>query len=120
MKIVAYENQDQVYADLVSRRLAAMLQDAVQADYGFLKTPRGAAFAYAGINVEDKGTLSRDGALDSSQEIRDAQGNHRSGDSWNYQGRDLPEIEHRYFDIDVYGESLSTNCLIPFPIKMHP
>src|ERR1700737_267742 len=39
-KVVSYQNQDQVYSDLISGRLDAALQDAVQADIGFLKKPR--------------------------------------------------------------------------------
>jgi lysine/arginine/ornithine transport system substrate-binding protein len=49
-KVVSYQNQDRVYTDLLSGRPDASLQNAVQADIGFLKTPRGAGFAcsYAG------------------------------------------------------------------------
>ena len=41
VKVVSYPGQDQVYADLLSGRLDASLQDSVEADYGFLKTPKG-------------------------------------------------------------------------------
>src|SRR5207253_4879023 len=40
----AYANQDQVYADLVSGRLDASIQDMLQARLGFLKSPQGADF----------------------------------------------------------------------------
>ncbi|MBD9601461.1 transporter substrate-binding domain-containing protein [Pseudomonas sp. PDM10] len=40
----AYANQDQVYADLVSGRLDASIQDMLQAELGFLKSPHGADF----------------------------------------------------------------------------
>ena len=40
--VVSCQNQDQLYSDLLSGRLDATLQDEVQADRGFLKTPRGA------------------------------------------------------------------------------
>ncbi|MFC5698407.1 transporter substrate-binding domain-containing protein [Pseudomonas sp. GCM10022186] len=43
-EIRAYANQDQVYADLISGRLDASLQDMLQARLGFLKSPRGAGF----------------------------------------------------------------------------
>ncbi|MGE4480906.1 ABC transporter substrate-binding protein [Acidocella sp.] len=52
VNVVSYQGQDQVYADLLSGRLDASLQDSVEADYGFLKTPKGAGFAFAG-NVTD-------------------------------------------------------------------
>jgi len=40
----AYANQDQVYADLVSGRLDASIQEKLQAELGFLKSPQGASF----------------------------------------------------------------------------
>ncbi|MCX7081547.1 MAG: transporter substrate-binding domain-containing protein [Pseudomonas sp.] len=40
----AYANQDQVYADLTSGRLDASIQDMLQAELGFLKSPQGAAY----------------------------------------------------------------------------
>jgi len=40
----AYANQDQVYADLISGRLDASIQDMLQAKLGFLKSPQGADF----------------------------------------------------------------------------
>jgi lysine/arginine/ornithine transport system substrate-binding protein len=46
--VISYPGQDQVYADLLSGRLDASLQDSVEADYGFLKTPKGAAYHLAG------------------------------------------------------------------------
>ena len=50
-KVTPYQNQDQVYADMLSGRLDAALQDAVQADIGFLKTPRGAGFEFVGKDL---------------------------------------------------------------------
>ena len=40
----AYANQDQVYADLTSGRLDASIQDMLQAELGFLKSPQGANY----------------------------------------------------------------------------
>ncbi|APC15212.1 ABC transporter substrate-binding protein [Pseudomonas frederiksbergensis] len=40
----AYANQDQVYADLMSGRLDATIQDMLQAKLSFLKSPQGADF----------------------------------------------------------------------------
>lgn len=45
VKVVSYPGQDQVYADLLSGRLDASLQDSVEADYGFLRTPKGKDYA---------------------------------------------------------------------------
>lgn len=53
VNVVSYPGQDQVYADLLSGRLDASLQDSVEADYGFLKTPKGADFALAANATND-------------------------------------------------------------------
>lgn len=52
VKVVSYPGQDQVYADLLTGRLDASLQDSVEADYGFLKTPKGADYALV-ANITD-------------------------------------------------------------------
>jgi histidine transport system substrate-binding protein len=49
----AYQSQDQVYADLLSGRLEAALVDQLQAQIGFLKTPRGKKFAFIGSRIID-------------------------------------------------------------------
>jgi lysine/arginine/ornithine transport system substrate-binding protein len=53
VKVVSYPGQDQVYADLLSGRLDASLQDSVEADYGFLKTPKGADYALVSNITDD-------------------------------------------------------------------
>lgn len=42
--VKSYQNQDQVYADLVSGRLDVSLQDMLQAEQGFLTSEQGKAF----------------------------------------------------------------------------
>lgn len=49
MRIVAYADQEQVYADLVAGRLRASLQDVQQAKSGFLRTPQGAGFVMGDV-----------------------------------------------------------------------
>ncbi len=51
--VVSYMTQDQVYSDLILGRLDASLQDSVQADYGFLRTPTGKPFALVGTMSDD-------------------------------------------------------------------
>ena len=51
--VVSYMTQDQVYSDLILGRLDASLQDSVQADYGFLRTPTGKPFALVGTISDD-------------------------------------------------------------------
>ena len=56
--VVSYQGQDQVYADLLSGRLNASLQDSVEAEDGFLKTPKGKDFAFGGdVTYDPKDVL---------------------------------------------------------------
>jgi ABC-type amino acid transport substrate-binding protein len=52
VNVVSYPGQDQVYADLLAGRLDASLQDSVEADYGFLKAPKGKDYALV-ANITD-------------------------------------------------------------------
>ncbi|MBX4145226.1 transporter substrate-binding domain-containing protein, partial [Ralstonia pickettii] len=49
--IIPYQNQDQVYADLVTGRLDAAFQASIAASDGFLKKPQGKDFAFVGAAI---------------------------------------------------------------------
>ena len=68
VKVVAYADQEQVYADLVTGRLQASLQDAQQAQSGFLRLPQGAGFVL--------GPLIESELMPSQSAIGIAKGNH--------------------------------------------
>lgn len=68
MRTVAYADQEQVYADLVAGRLQASLQDAQQAQSGFLQSPQGAGFVL--------GPLIESELMPSKSAIGIAKGNH--------------------------------------------
>ncbi|MBX4138201.1 transporter substrate-binding domain-containing protein [Pseudomonas sp. S5F11] len=68
MRVVAYADQEQVYADLVGGRLHASLQDAQQAQSGFLRLPQGAGFVM--------GPLIESDLMPSKSAIGIAKGNH--------------------------------------------
>src|ERR1700684_1345614 len=70
-KVVPYQNQDQVYADLLSGRLDASLQDAVEAEIGFLKTPRGAGYDFAGKDIVDEKILGNGAGIGMRKEDAD-------------------------------------------------
>ena len=52
--IIRYGKVDEVYLDLASGRLDAVLDDAVSASEGFLKTPGGKGFAFIGPEFKDR------------------------------------------------------------------
>lgn len=101
--IVSYQNQDQVYDDLVNGRLDAAFQDKTQAGYAFLKTPRGKGFAFAGGDVTDPRITGHGVAmgLRKSDKELEARLNKAIADiraNGTYQ-----KIASRYFDFDIYG-----------------
>ncbi|CAG9259537.1 ABC transporter substrate-binding protein [Paraburkholderia unamae] len=104
VKIVPYQDQDQVYADLISGRLDAALQDAVQADMGFLKTARGAGFAFTGGNLDDpKGALGSGAAIGLRKEDTDLKVKVDKALADMIKDGTYKKIEARYFTFDVYG-----------------
>jgi lysine-arginine-ornithine-binding protein len=100
--LVAYQTQDQIYQDLVTGRLDAAFQSSVQADYGFLKTPRGKGFALVGAPVTDS-RVSGDVAIglrkgDSALEQRLNQAIDAMRKNGSYQ-----QVASKYFNFDIYG-----------------
>ena len=98
VNVVPYQNQDQVYADLISGRLDAALQDEVQADLGFLKTPRGAGFAFAGAEIPTGAAAIglRKDDTDLKEQINKAIAGMIKDGTYK-------KLEAKYFDFDVYG-----------------
>ena len=99
--VVPYQTQDQIYADLVARRLDAAFQDSEAASKGFLKRAQGAAFEFAGPTVTDsqllgsgvgfgvrKGDAALKAALDETLRALKADGT-------------IERIAAKYFDVKV-------------------
>nr|WP_241031013.1 ABC transporter substrate-binding protein [Paraburkholderia sp. Ac-20347] len=98
VNVVPYQNQDQVYADLISGRLDAALQDEVQADLGFLKTPRGAGFQFAGKEIPTGAA-----AIGLRKEDTDLKAKIDKAIAEMIKDGTYKKIEAKYFDFDVYG-----------------
>ena len=104
VKIIAYQDQDQVYSDLTSGRLDAALQDAVQGDMGFLKTARGAGFEFTGNDLSDpKGTLGTGAAIGLRKEDTELKVKIDKAIADMIKDGTYKKIEARYFTFDVYG-----------------
>ena len=104
VKIVPYQDQDQVYADLLSGRLDAALQDAVQADLSFLKTPRGAGFAYTSGELSDpNGILGNGAAIGLRKDDTDLKVKIDKALADMIKDGTYKKIESHYFAFDVYG-----------------
>jgi lysine/arginine/ornithine transport system substrate-binding protein len=104
VNVVSYQNQDQVYADLKSGRLAASLQDEVQANFGFLKTPVGQGFEFSGPEINDTTILGSSAAIGlrkGDTDLKTALNNALADllKEGTYQA-----IAKKYFDFNIYGE----------------
>jgi histidine transport system substrate-binding protein len=103
VQVVPYQNQDQVYQDLISGRLDAALQDAVQADVGFLKTPRGAGFQFAGGDIVDPKTLGSGAGIGLRKEDTDLKAKINQAITDIVKDGTYKKLEKKYFAFDVYG-----------------
>ena len=99
--VVPYQNQDQVYSDLATGRLDAALQDELQADAGFLKTPRGKDFAWAGPEVKDPKTLGEGTAIGVRKEDGELKAKLNKALAEVHQDGTFTKLEKQYFDVDI-------------------
>lgn len=103
VEVVAYQNQDQVYADLTSGRLDAAFQASIEASDGFLKKPEGKDFEFAGPSIEDPKFFGLGGGLGMRKqdvELRDAFNKALAAILAN---GTYARINKKYFDFDIYG-----------------
>ncbi len=103
VQVVPYQNQDGVYQDLMSGRLDAALQDAVQADLGFLKTPRGASFQFAGGDIDDPKTLGNGAGIGLRKDDADLKAKIDGAIAGIIKDGTYKKLEKKYFTFDVYG-----------------
>ena len=102
--VVSYPGQDQVYADLLSGRLDASLQDSVEADYGFLKTPKGADFKFGGNATYDpKGVLGSYIAIGIRKDEPVLKAKIDKAIAAIIANGTYKKIEAKYFNFDIYG-----------------
>ncbi|KVN22788.1 ABC transporter substrate-binding protein [Burkholderia pyrrocinia] len=101
VNVVAYKGQNEVFADLVNGRIDGALLGTVEADQGFLDTPRGKDFGFVGsaLSMGDKGVgigiRKSDVALRASIDAAIA--------SMLADGT-YTRIARRYFSFDTYGD----------------
>jgi histidine transport system substrate-binding protein len=100
--VVPYQNLDLNLADLVSSRLDATLQDAVQADLGFLKTPHGHGFAFAGPVLKDPKTLGTGTAIGLRKEDAELRQQINQALAAIHQDGTYQRLEKKYFSFSIY------------------
>ncbi|KVU69611.1 ABC transporter substrate-binding protein [Burkholderia ubonensis] len=102
-KIMSYQSQDQVYTDLLSGRLDAALQDQVQADLGFLRTPRGSGFQFVGAELVDEKILGSGTGIGLRKDDIDLRVKINKAIADMIRDGTYKRIEKKYFDFDIYG-----------------
>ena len=102
--MVAYQNQDQVYADLMTGRLDAVLQNQVQAERGFLKTPRGTKFTFAGSALNDPKILGKGTGIGMRKDDTDLKTDIDGAIAGMLKDGTYQKITRKYFDFNIYGE----------------
>jgi lysine-arginine-ornithine-binding protein len=103
VNVVSYQDQDQVYTDLISGRLDAALQDGVQVELGFLGKPKGAGFAFTGGEPQDLKTLGNGAAIGLRKEDTDLKAKIDQALGDMIKDGTYKKIEAKYFPFDVYG-----------------
>jgi lysine/arginine/ornithine transport system substrate-binding protein len=104
VKVTSYPGQDQVYADLLSGRLDASLQDSVEADYGFVKTPKGADYAIAGNATDDpKDVLGSYIAIGIRKDEPDLKAKIDQAIAAIHANGTYKKLEAKYFNFDIYN-----------------
>jgi len=104
VNVVSYPGQDQVYADLLSGRLDASLQDSVEADYGFLKTPKGADYQLAAnVTYDPKDVLGSYIAIGVRKDEPKLKAKIDGAIAAILANGTYKKIESKYFTFDVYA-----------------
>jgi lysine/arginine/ornithine transport system substrate-binding protein len=104
VNVVSYPGQDQVYADLLSGRLDASLQDSVEADYGFLKTPKGADYDLAGnVTYDPQDVLGSYIAIGVRKDEPKLTAKIDKAIAVILKNGTYKKIEAKYFNFNVYG-----------------
>jgi lysine/arginine/ornithine transport system substrate-binding protein len=104
VKVVSYQNQNQVYADLKSGRLDASLQDEIQAGVGFLKTPEGQGFEFAGPQIKDEKILGAAAAIGLRKNDPDLKNLINQALADLLKDGTYQAIAKKYFDFDIHGD----------------
>lgn len=102
--VVPYQNQNQVQADLQAGRIDASLQDAVEADMGFLQKPEGKGFGFVGKDLVDAKTLGTGAGIGLRKEDTALKAALDKAIAGMLKDGTYKKIEAKYFSFDVYGK----------------
>ncbi len=102
--VISYPTQDAIYQDLTTGRLDGAFQSAVQADVGFLKTPRGKDYAFAGDEVKDKRVAGDGVAIGIRKDDAKMAAQLNGAIAAIRRDGTYDKLAHKYFDFNIYGD----------------
>ena len=102
--VVSYPTQDAIYQDLTTGRLDGAFQSAVQADIGFLKTPRGKGYSFAGDEVKDKRVAGDGVAIGIRKDDPALAGKLNTAIAAIRKDGTYDKLATKYFDFNIYGD----------------
>jgi len=102
-EIVRYARQQDIYLDLSVGRLDATLVDAVAATTGFLSTPAGKGYGFAGPEYRDPAYFGAGVGVAMRKEDADLRDRVNKGIARMRSDGSYAAIQARYFNFDIYG-----------------
>lgn len=102
--VVAYQNQDQVYADLIAGRLDAAFEATAQAQTGFLKSSKGADYEFVGKPLDDPKIFGVGAAIGVRKDDPALVGKINGAIAGMVKDGTYQTIEKKYFDFNIYGD----------------
>lgn len=101
--VVPYDNQNQVYLDLNSGRLDATVADIVETSEGFLKTPQGKGYGFAGADLKDEAIFGQGAAVAVRKADQDLKARFNAAIKAIRANGVYKKVNDKYFAFDVYG-----------------
>lgn len=103
VNVVSYQNQEQVYQDLTSGRIQASLQDAVEAEYGLLKTSKGSNFEFSGSTLKDAEIFGIGAGIGLRKEDEALRNNINKALAEMLKDGSYQKLAAKYFSFDIYN-----------------
>lgn len=101
VKVVPYQTQELVYADLVAGRVEATLIDGPAASESFLKRPQGKGFAFAGGALKDEETLGVGSGIAVRKEDKDLLEALNAAFKRLKNNGTFDKLVKKYFEVDI-------------------
>lgn len=100
--ITRYGKVDEVYLDLTSGRLDAVLDDVVSANEGFLKTPAGKGFAFIGPEFKERKYFGDGVGIGMRKSDADLLARVNQAIATIRKNGEFKKIQDKYFDFEIF------------------